>query len=387
MASRKICVVTGSRADYGLLYWVMRELLAAPAFELQVVATGMHLSPEFGSTWQAIERDGFAIAARVEMLEAGDDSGLGTARSIGRGVAGLAEAYAWLRPDLVLLLGDRFEILAAAQAALVLLIPVAHIAGGDTTEGAIDEAMRHAVSKMAHLHFVTNADSARRVRQLGEDPAHVYAVGSPGIDAIRQVRLLPKAALSAALGFELRARNLLVTYHPATLDGELNRPHCAALLDALEGLGGEVGLLFTHPNADAGGRELSAMIDAFVAAHPNARSFRSLNRELYLSCMKICDAVVGNSSSGLYEAPSLGRPAVNIGDRQQGRLRAASVIDCAPEAKAISQAIGKAWTLDCSGIENPYGDGRSAPRIVERLASLPDYRALLKKRFHDHAVS
>ena len=302
-------------------------------------------------------------------------------------MAGLAEAYAWLRPDLVLLLGDRFEILAAAQAALVLLIPVAHIAGGDTTEGAIDEAMRHAVSKMAHLHFVTNADSARRVRQLGEDPAHVYAVGSPGIDAIRQVRLLPKAALSAALGFELRARNLLVTYHPATLDGELNRPHCAALLDALEGLGGEVGLLFTHPNADAGGRELSAMIDAFVAAHPNARSFRSLNRELYLSCMKICDAVVGNSSSGLYEAPSLGRPAVNIGDRQQGRLRAASVIDCAPEAKAISQAIGKAWTLDCSGIENPYGDGRSAPRIVERLASLPDYRALLKKRFHDHAVS
>ncbi len=385
MHKRSICVVTGSRADYGLLYWVLREIEKEPDFELQLLVTGMHLSPEFGSTWRAIEQDGFAIAQKVEMLVS-SDTPVGTAKSIGLGVGGIADAFARLKPDLVLLLGDRFEIFAAAQAALVLLIPVAHIAGGDTTVGAYDEALRHAITKMAHLHFVANADAARRVRQLGEDPGHVYPVGSPGIDAVRQTKLLAADELSDALGFKLRSRNLLVTYHPATLDGALNRAHFEALLAGLDSLGPEVGVIFTHANADAGGREISSLIDAYTATRPNARAYPSLNRERYLSCMRACDAVVGNSSSGLYEAPSLGRPAVNIGDRQQGRLRAASVIDCAPQAAAIAQAIRRAWATDCSGVENPYGDGHSAPRIVQTLKSLPDFRALLKKRFHDHAV-
>lgn len=386
MAERRICVVTGSRADYGLLEPVMRAIAAAPGLRLQVVATGMHLSPEYGDTWRAIEADGFALDARVESLVA-DDSALGTAQSIGRGVAGMAAAYARLQPDLVLLLGDRYEIFAAAQAALVSLLPIAHIAGGDLTEGAYDDAMRHGISKMAQLHFATNAASGARLRQLGEDPARIHVVGSPGIDALLTVRALQGAALDQALGFKLRARNVLVTYHPATLEGAANRAHLEALLEALTGLGADVGLLFSHPNADTGGREISARIEAFVAGRANARAYRSLNRELYVSCMRACSAMVGNSSSGLYEAPSLGLPAVNVGDRQQGRLRAPSVIDCAPEAGAIAAALGRAFALGRPKVDNPYGDGHSAPRIVEVLGSIADYRPLLKKRFHDHAVS
>jgi UDP-N-acetylglucosamine 2-epimerase (non-hydrolysing)/GDP/UDP-N,N'-diacetylbacillosamine 2-epimerase (hydrolysing) len=378
----KVCAVTGSRAEYGLLQPVLKAIDAEPSLALDIVVTGMHLAPEYGQTWQAIEKDGFRIAERVEALVA-SDSAQGTAKSIGLGVIGFADAYARLRPDLVLLLGDRFEIFAAAQAALVSLVPIAHIAGGDTTEGAYDEGFRHAITKMAHLHFATNAESARRLRQMGENPQHVHDVGSPAIDAIKRTPLLGRAELEERLGLRLRARNLLVTFHPATLDGGANRQHLQALLDALDGLGADVGLIFTYPNADTGARELAAMVERFVAGHPNASGFVSLGQQLYWSCMKACDAVVGNSSSGIYEAPYLRVPAVDVGDRQKGRHRAASVISCPPEAGAIAAAVRSAWAGDWSAVKNPYGDGESAARIVAVLKSLPDPRRLLKKRFFD----
>jgi UDP-hydrolysing UDP-N-acetyl-D-glucosamine 2-epimerase len=383
VAKLTICAVTGSRAEYGILAPVLKAIGADPALELQLVVTGMHLAPEFGLTWKTIEADGFPIAERVEMLVS-SDSAVGTAKSIGLGVAGLAEAFARLQPDLVLVLGDRFETFAAAQAACVLLLPIAHIAGGDVTEGAYDEAFRHGITKMAQVHFVTNADSGRRVRQLGEDPAHVHEVGSPALDAMRGTRLLGRAEIEERLGAKLRRRNLLVTYHPATVEGAANREHMQALLDALDSLGEHTGLLFTQPNADTGGRELGAMAERFVAAHGNAVFCPSLGQQLYWSCVKVCDAVVGNSSSGLYEVPSLKVPAVDIGERQRGRLRASSVLHCEPEKHAIAETIGRAFGLDCSKVVNPYGDGHSAERIVTVLRGLGDPRRLVKKKFFDH---
>jgi UDP-N-acetylglucosamine 2-epimerase (non-hydrolysing)/GDP/UDP-N,N'-diacetylbacillosamine 2-epimerase (hydrolysing) len=375
--------VTGSRAEYGILAPVLKAIDADPSLELQLVVTGMHLAPEFGSTWKAIEADGFRIAERVEMLVS-SDSAVGTAKSIGLGVAGFAEAFQRLRPDLVLVLGDRFETFAAAQAACVLLLPLAHIAGGDVTEGAYDEAFRHSITKMAQIHFVTNADSARRVRQLGEDPAQVHEVGSPALDALRRTLLLDRGEIEKRIGWQFRKRNLLVTYHPATIEGAANREHMQALLDALESRGADTGLLLTQPNADTGGRELGAMAERFVAAHANATFCPSLGQQLYWSCMKACDAVVGNSSSGLYEAPSLKVPTVDIGERQRGRLRAGSVLHCEPLKNAIAETIGRALALDCSKVVNPYGDGRSAERIVAVLRGLDEPRRLVKKRFFDH---
>lgn len=382
MAERVICVVTGSRADYGLLQWVMREIKDDADLRLQVVVTGMHLAPEFGLTFRAIEADGFAIDARVEALLS-SDTPVGVAKSMGLGVIGFADALDRLRPDILLVLGDRFEILAAVQAALVARIPVAHIAGGDTTEGAFDEAIRHAITKMAHLHFVTNEVAARRVRQLGENPECVHNVGSPGIDTIKRLRLLDRDGIEAALGMRLRKTNLLVTFHPATLDEQAADAQFGELLLALGGLGDEVGIVFTLPNADTGGRAIIRQIEGFVATRPAARAFASLGQERYLSLMAQVDAVVGNSSSGLYEAPSLGKPAVNIGDRQKGRLQAASVVNCDPEAGAIARAIAQALSMDASGVASPYGDGNSASRIRDILKRVVDPRALLKKRFHD----
>jgi UDP-hydrolysing UDP-N-acetyl-D-glucosamine 2-epimerase len=383
MARLKVCAVTGGRAEYGILAPVLKAIDADPALQLELLVTGMHLAPEFGLTWKTIEADGFRIAERVEMLVS-SDSAVGTAKSIGLGVAGFAAALERLRPDIVLVLGDRFEMFAAAQAACVLLLPLAHIAGGDVTEGAYDEAFRHGITKMAQIHFVTNADSARRVKQLGEDPARVHEVGSPALDALNSMRLLGRTEVEERIGWRLRRRNLLVTYHPATMEGAANREHMQALLDALDSLDADTGLLFTQPNADTGGRELGAMAEAFVAAHDNAVFFPSLGQQLYWSCMKACDAVVGNSSSGLYEAPSLKVPTVDIGDRQRGRLRASSILHCTPEKRAIAETIGRAFGLDCSKVVNPYGDGHSAERIVAVLRGLGDPHRLVKKRFFDH---
>lgn len=382
MPQRKICIATGTRAEYGLLSVLMKSILQDPGLTLQVIATGMHLSPEFGLTYREIENDGFTIDAKVEMLLS-SDTPVGIAKAIGLGVIGFADALDHLRPDLLVLLGDRFELLAAAQAALVARIPVAHIAGGDTTEGAFDESIRHSITKMAHLHFVTNEDSARRVRQLGENPDHIHTVGNPGIDLILQMKLHSRTELEEALGFAFRKKNLLVTFHPATLDAVSPEVQFQELLTTLDRLGDETGLIFTKPNADTGGRKLMQMIDDYVAARPHAAAFTSLGQLRYFSVITQVDAVVGNSSSGLYEVPSFKKPTVNIGDRQKGRLLASSVINCCPESGDIERAIREAYHRDCSATVNPYGDGDSSSRILAVIKQVPDLQGLLKKHFYE----
>lgn len=384
---KRVCVVTGSRAEYGLLYWVLRDLQDAKDMELQLVVTGMHLSTEFGSTVDAIQDDGFAIARRVPVVDEDDTPG-GVSRAIGRGVAGMSGALEELTPDLVLVLGDRYEILACVQACLVHGVPVAHIAGGDVTEGANDDAMRHAITKMSHVHLVTNSQSGARVRQMGEDPARVHVVGSPGLDHLHRLSLLDREGLEAELAAPLGLRNLLVTFHPVTLSPGQSRQQLEALCDALDVLPDDVIVWCTMPNADAGGRELGGVLTAWASARPSrVRIHASLGQLRYLSLLKVVDAVVGNSSSGLYEAPSFGVPTVNIGDRQKGRLAAESVIHVAPNKEAILQGIKEAFARGRRATHNPYGDGFTAPRIVQILRNLPPAAELRLKHFHDWSVA
>lgn len=379
--ARRIGVVTSSRADYGLLYWVLNDLRSADGIELQLIVTGMHLAPEFGLTVREIERDGFAISRRIEMLLSSDTPG-GVAKSIGLGVIGMSAALEQLAPDVVLVLGDRFEILACAQACLVHNIPLAHIAGGDTTEGAFDESIRHAVTKLAHVHFVTNELSARRVRQLGEDPRRIYNVGSPGLDHLRRTKLLDRPGLEAALQAKLGARNVLVTFHPVTLEPDTSHTQFVELLAALDTLDRDVTIWLTKPNADTGGRALAAAIEGWVETRSErAHVYASLGQLRYLSLMSVVDAVVGNSSSGLYEAPSFGVPTVDIGNRQRGRLAASSVLNCRAERGEIGAAIRRALSSGRVTAINPYGDGHSAQRIVDVLRSLPPAGELLHKSF------
>ena len=384
---RRICTVTSTRADYGLLAPVMRAITGHADLELQVLATGSHLSREHGMTIEAIERDGFSVSARVEMLLASDSS-IGVAKSMGLGLIGFADAFQQLMPDVVLLLGDRFEILAAATAAFTQGIPLAHIAGGDVTEGALDEGFRHAITKLASVHFVTNADAARRVRQMGEDPARIVISGSPGIDAILAQAPTARDEIESRLGFKLRARNLLITFHPetaTTLPADAQVVELLAALDQLAGEGLELGLIFTGANADAGGRAVKALVQRYVDERPHSLYRESLGQALYLGTMRHVDAVVGNSSSGLYEAPSLRVPTVNIGDRQKGRLLASSVINCPTERTQIHAAILAALALDCSSAINPYGDGHAAKRIAAWLADTP-LTCGSRKAFHDLPV-
>jgi UDP-hydrolysing UDP-N-acetyl-D-glucosamine 2-epimerase len=382
MAARKICVVTGSRAEYGHLFWVMKEIEAGADLELQIIATGMHLSPEFGLTYRAIEADGFKINAAVEMLLS-SDTAVGITKSVGVGIMGFADALQRIQPDLLVLLGDRFEIFGAALAATIARIPIAHIGGGDTTEGAFDESFRHCITKMSHLHFVTNASAANRVRQLGEQPGCIFNVGSPALDQIRRLKLLTREELEREIGFTLRDRNVLVTFHPTTLNTRPPANQFRELLNALESLGERVGLLFTKPNADTDGRQLIEMTDQFVAERANRKAFTSLGQLRYLSLVQHVDAVVGNSSSGIYEVPSFRKPTVNIGDRQRGRLRAASVLDCEVDSAAILRMVKRAFELDCSKAVNPFGDGHSAERIVQQLKEVADFPRLLQKSFFD----
>lgn len=379
---RRICVVTGGRADYGLLQWVMHDIRASEDLALQLVVTGSHLEAGFGMTIDQIEADGFRIDARVPLALEADGPG-DTVRAMARCLTGVSDALEALRPDIVLVLGDRYEILAAAQAALIHGVPVAHIAGGDTTEGAFDESIRHALTKMAHIHLVTNDLSARRVRQLGEAPDRIHVVGSPGLDQLRRRPLLDRAALEDALGAPLGARNILVTFHPVTLTADRGRGEFEALLAALDALPRDVVKWITRPNADPGHRAIEEALDRWARDRPDVRVFASLGQLRYLSLMAQVDAVVGNSSSGLYEAPSFGVPTVDIGDRQKGRLAAASVIRCAAGADAIAVAVEAAFQLDCAGVVNPYGDGFSAGRIVQILREAPPRAALLARTFHE----
>jgi GDP/UDP-N,N'-diacetylbacillosamine 2-epimerase (hydrolysing) len=377
-------VITGTRAEYGLLRWLMEEIRASASLQLQVVAAGMHLAPEFGCTYREIERDGFTVDRKVELLLS-SDTPVGISKSIGLGVVGFADALQQLAPDIVVVLGDRFEILAAAVAATMARIPLAHIHGGEASEGAFDESLRHSITKMAHLHFVAAEEYRRRVIQLGEQPERVFLVGGMGVDAISRLKLLERRELESELGFRLAPRNLLLTFHPATLEGATAGKQMEELLAAVGQLSG-TNLIFTMPNADTDGRVLIELINQFVASHPNARSYMSLGQLRYLSCMKQVDAVVGNSSSGLTEAPTLGRGTVNIGDRQRGRLKATSVIDCEPERGAIAAAIARMYSIEfqsaLASVRNPYGDGGASKRIT-RVLETTTLNGILKKRFHD----
>lgn len=378
----RICVVTGSRADYGLLYWLLHALREDPFFDLQLAVTGMHLSPEFGLTRTIIEQDGFDITETVDALVA-SDTPAGISKSIGLGLIGFADAFQRMKPELVVVLGDRYEILAAATAAYIAGIPMAHIGGGDTTEGAFDEGIRHSITKMSHWHFVANDEARQRVMQLGEDPSRIQVVGHPGLEQIRRLTLLPRQEIESRLQFVLHKRNLLVTFHPVTLDPVPSSRQFGELLQALDRLGPEFGLIFTKPNADTEGRSLIRMLDEFVDTHKNAAKFASLGQQLYLSVAAQADAVIGNSSSGLFEIPALGKPTVNIGSRQQGRRQATSVISCAPDAEAIGIAITTALSTDCTGVISPFGDGHTAEKIVTTLKSAVTADMTRGKRFFD----
>ncbi len=382
--SRRICVVTGTRAEYGLLRIFMQGIRDDAQLELQTVVTGMHLSPEFGSTYLAIEADGFCIDRKVEMLLS-SDSATAIGKSVGLGVIGFADAFATLQPDLLVVLGDRFEILAAVTAALFARIPVLHLHGGEVTEGSLDESMRHAISKMSHVHCVASEDYRRRVIQLGEQPERVHCVGGLGVDIIKRTRLLDRADLEAALDFKLKARNLLITFHPATLDDESPVDQLNELLAAVEGLD-DTGLIFTLPNADSGGRELSATLNAFIAGRVNARAYTSLGQLRYLSCMAHCDGVVGNSSSGLLEAPTMKKGTINIGDRQLGRLQASSIINCRAKRDEIEGALQKLYSAtfqaDLGTVSSPYGDGGASARLIDIVKKL-QLDGILKKNFYD----
>lgn len=385
---RKICVVTGTRAEYGLLRWLIEAISADPKLELQLVVTGMHLSPEFGLTWQAIEQDGFTIDRKVEMLLS-SDTPVGIGKSMGLGLIGFADAFEQLAPDLLLILGDRFEILAAATAAMVARIPIAHLHGGEATEGVIDEAIRHSITKMSHFHFVAADEYRRRVMQLGEDPARVFNVGGLGLDSLSRLKLLSREELESSLGFRLQRRNLLITYHPVTLEENKAASEFAELLAVLETLQ-ETGLIFTLPNADTEGRALIGMVEEFVSQHPHARAYPSLGQLRYLSCMNLVDGVVGNSSSGLIEAPSLRRGTINIGSRQDGRMKAASVIDCQPLREEIIKALQRLYSdefhAELCTVRNPYGEPGASGKIASLLGSV-ELEGVLKKRFHDLSLA
>jgi len=387
-AKRKICVVTGSRAEYGLLYWLMKEILDDSALELQLIVTGMHLSPEFGLTWKQIERDGFIIDRKVEMLLS-SDTPVGISKSIGLGIIGFADVLECLQPDLLVVLGDRFEIFAACQAAMTHRIPIAHIHGGEITAGAVDDAIRHAITKMSHLHFTATESYRRRVIQLGEQPPRVFNVGAPGLDNILRLQLLDKPQLEQAIGFKLGKRNLLVTFHPVTLENATAATQFGNLLKALDSFD-DSRIIFTLPNADADGRVIIGMIEQYRQRFPERiASFVSLGALRYLSALKYMDAVVGNSSSGLIEAPAFKIGTINIGDRQKGRLCADSVIHCEPEVDAILNAFktlfSEKFQESLETVENPYGHSGASARIKE-LLKFQALDGLLKKSFYDLGI-
>ena len=385
MPERKICVITGTRADYGLLQGLMREIADDPDLRLQTLVTGTHLSPAFGDTYREIEADGFAIDARVDIGLAGDD-GPAIARAMGAALGGIGDALTALTPDIVVVLGDRYEILAAAAAAAALRLPIAHIHGGEITTGAIDDAMRHAISKLAHLHFVAADDYRRRVIQLGEIPERVFTVGAPGLDNYERLELLDREELGVALGFSLSEPYFLATYHPATLDAIDPAAGMRAMLEALAAFPNHRTIL-TGVNADHGHDAITAEAVAFVERQDGRAMLKtSLGQRNYLSALKHAACVVGNSSSGIIEAPHAGTPTVNIGGRQGGRLRAASIVDCENTAEAISTAIARAvdpaFAEQAAGQPRPYGVAGASARIKQQIKAI-DPAALAAKVFYD----
>jgi GDP/UDP-N,N'-diacetylbacillosamine 2-epimerase (hydrolysing) len=381
----KICVVSGTRAEYGLLYWTMKAIQDSPDLELAVCVTGMHLSPEFGLTYKQVEADGFHIEGKIEMLVSSDTS-VGITKSIGLGLIGFADYFEKSRPDFLLVLGDRYEIFAAVSAAMIARIPVAHCHGGEATEGLIDEAIRHSITKMSHLHFTSTSEYRKRVIQLGEHPKNVFHVGALGIESINRLKLLNKEEFEAAIDFRLSSLNFLVTFHPVTLDTASSEQQFSELLEALSTFKNSR-IIFTKPNADHDGRVIAHLIDQFIKKNPSkAISFISLGQLRYLSAIKHCQVVIGNSSSGLIEVPSFNKPTVNIGDRQQGRIKAKSVISCNPEKKLIIESINLAlseeFQYQLKSIKNPYGDGNSSAEILGAMRGTLK-KNILKKEFYN----
>lgn len=380
---RKVAVFTGTRAEYGLLYWLMKDIQSSDLLQLQVIVSGMHLSPEFGNTWQTIENDGFAIDAKVEMLLS-SDSDVGVVKSMGLGVLGFADALDRLRPDVLVVLGDRFEALAIVQSALIMRIPVAHLHGGEITEGAYDDSIRHAISKLSYLHFTSTEPYRQRVIQLGEAPQRVFNVGAVGLDHLARSPLMSRDELSQSLGFDLSKPFLLVTYHPVTLSEESPRESFQALLGALDRFP-EYSVILTYPNADNGGRAIIPLLEDYAQQAPGrVLAIPSLGFKRYLSAMGLASAVVGNSSSGVIEVPSFKVPTVNIGARQDGRLAAESVLHCAADTEAIEaalrQALSPVFSRLCAEVDNPYGAGDASSQIVNVLER---FQPESVKPFHD----
>lgn len=382
---RKIAVVTGTRSEYGLLYWIIHEIKNDPELELQLIVTGMHLSPEFGLTINQIENNGFPVCKKVEILLS-SDTAVGISKSMGLAMISFADVFAELQPDIVLIVGDRFEIFSVAATAMMARIPIAHCHGGEITEGAIDESIRHANTKMSHIHFVSTNEYRKRVIQLGENPACVFNVGALGIENINRIQLLDKDAFQSSINFELGDFSALVTFHPATLDKDSAENQFKILLSALKEFP-ELKLIITKANADADGRIINQMIDEFVSIYPERScAFVSLGQLRYLSALKHVNMVIGNSSSGILEAPSFHIPTINIGERQRGRIMADSVIQCSNEKEAICNSIKKASDKEflsfCKNVVNPYDNGNASEKILHVLKnmSLDD---IGKKKFFD----
>ena len=385
----KICVVTGTRAEYGLLYWTMKAIQANLKTQLSVCVTGMHLSPEFGMTYQQIEEDGFEIDGKVEMLLSSDTS-VGVTKSMGLGLIGFADFYERTRPDWVLVLGDRYEILSAVTAAMIAKIPIAHCHGGEATEGLIDEAIRHSITKMAHLHFTSTEEYRQRVIQLGEQPDSVYNSGALGIENINKLALLNKEDFQKSINFNLAEINFLVTFHPVTLENLSAKHQFKELLDSLDQFP-KANVIFTKPNADNDGRILNDLIDNYVKTnYLRAIAFNSLGQLRYLSAIEHCQVVIGNSSSGLIEVPSFKKPTINIGDRQRGRIEAESVITCEPNKKEVVESIQLAISLSFQEkirqITNPYGEENSSDKILKTILNTP-LQNILKKKFYNIFIS
>ncbi len=384
---RKICVVTGTRAEYGLLYWLMKEIEANKDLELQLIVTGMHLSPEFGLTYKEIEKD-FKINKKIEILIS-SDTAIGISKSMGLAQIGFAEAYEELKPDILVVLGDRYEIFSAVSVAMIANIPIAHLHGGEITEGAFDESIRHSITKMSHLHFTATDEYKNRVIQLGEEPNRVFNFGGMGIENIKRLNLLSKEEFEKSIDFKLNKKNILVTFHPVTLESLTAKEQFQELLDAIDELE-DTNIIFTKANSDTDGRVINQKIDEYVAKNSDKSvGFASLGQLRYLSALQYIDAVVGNSSSGLLEAPSFKIATVNIGDRQKGRIKALSVIDCEPKKEEISKAFEEIYSKEfqkkLKNVENPYGENCPSKRIIEVLKNV-NLANILKKSFYDLKV-
>lgn len=383
---KKVCVLTATRAEYGLLRPVIDKLNRSGELDVRIAVTGAHLSPEFGLTYKEIEADGLTIDEKIEILMSADTPSA-ISKSMALAMTGFADYFQRTRPDMLVVLGDRYETLAVCCAAMNAGIPIAHLYGGETTEGAVDECIRHSITKMSYLHFTSTEAYRRRVIQLGEDPERVFCVGAVGIENICEMQLLDRAGLEEAVGFRLDRPYAVVTFHPVTLESGGAESQFGELLDALSRFK-DMKFIITKANADADGRRINQMTDEFAAVHRNVAVFESLGQLRYLSALKYCAMVVGNSSSGLIEAPSFGIPTVNIGDRQKGRLQADSVINCAPFAveieKAMQMALSEEFSERAANTVNPYGDGHTSEKIVNTLKSFLCHGSInLKKRFYD----